>query len=126
MLANGVHHLSYTVTDLERSRAFYESVMGLETISRPEMGIAGIWYSAGNSEIHLIELKGPEKESTKLTPLANHNAFAIDDYQQVLEQLKGHAVEVLETTPERGQMWIRDPDGNVLELIAPPRPPEAD
>jgi len=119
MLANGVHHLSFTVTDLERSKAFYEGVMGLETVPRPEFGIAGVWYSAGNAQIHLIELKGAQKADTPLTPLANHNAFAIDDYQKVLEQLKGQAVEVFETTPEQGQMWIHDPDGNVIELIAP-------
>ena len=119
MLANGVHHLSFTVTDLERSKAFYEDIMGLETVPRPDFGIGGVWYSAGNAQIHLIELKGREKAETKLSPLANHNAFAIDDYQKVLEQLKEHAVEILETTPEQGQMWIRDPDGNVIELIAP-------
>ena len=119
MLANGVHHLSFTVTDLERSRAFYEGVMGLETIPRPDIGIGGIWYSAGNAEIHLIEVPGDDKPQTKLTPRANHSAFAIDDYQRVLEQLKRLGIETLETSPERGQMWIRDPDGNVLELIAP-------
>ncbi len=119
MLANGVHHLSFTVTDLQRSRAFYEGIMGLETVPRPDFGIGGVWYSAGNAQIHLIELKGPDKQAAKLSPLANHNAFAIDDYQKVLEQLNNRGVEVLETSPEQGQMWIHDPDGNVIELIAP-------
>lgn len=123
MLASGVHHLSFTVRDLERARPFYEGILGLETIPRPDFGIPGIWYGAGNSEVHLIELpSGVEAGSPpeKLTPLANHNAFAIDDYQRVLDFLKSSDVEVLETSPERGQMWIRDPDGNVFELIAPP------
>jgi len=119
MLANSVHHLSFTVTDLARAREFYEGVMGLETVPRPDIGIGGVWYSAGNAQIHLIEVPGHEKPETKLTPLANHNAFAIDDYPKILERLKQLGVEVLETTPERGQMWIRDPDGNVIELIAP-------
>jgi catechol 2,3-dioxygenase-like lactoylglutathione lyase family enzyme len=122
MLASGVHHLSFTVSDLERARAFYENVLGLESIPRPEMGIGGIWYSAGNAEIHLIELRGtdPKPVEGKISPLANHNAFAIDDYEAVVAFLKSENIEVLETNAERGQMWIRDPDGNVLELIAPP------
>lgn len=123
MLAGRVHHLSFTVTDLERARAFYEGILGLDRIARPDLGIPGIWYGAGNAEIHLIELPGGTgagKPPEKLTPLANHNAFAIDDYRRVLDFLKSREVEVLETTPERGQMWIRDPDGNVFELIAPP------
>ena len=51
------------------------------------------------------------------TPLANHSAFAIDDYAATLARLKARRVEVLETNAERGQLWVRDPDGNVLELI---------
>ena len=124
MLATGVHHLSFTVKDLESSREFYEGVMGLSSIERPDMGIGGIWYGAGNAQIHLIELPGGAASATppteKLTPLANHNAFAIDDYSKTLEFLKSKEIEVLETSPARGQMWIRDPDGNVLEPIAQP------
>lgn len=122
MLANGVHHLSFTVADLDRSRAFYENVLGLETIPRPDLGIGGVWYGAGDAEIHLIELPGAEPKPVEggISPLANHNAFAIDDYEKVLAFLKQEGVEVLETSAQRGQMWIRDPDGNVLELIAQP------
>ena len=56
----------------------------------------------------------------RLTPLANHSAFAIDDYAKTLERLEARGVEVLQTDARRGQMWIRDPDGNVLELIVSP------
>ena len=124
MIGTGVHHLSFTVADLERARDFYQGILGLETIPRPNLGIAGEWYGAGNAEIHLIELpEGASHAGTppeKLTPLANHNAFAIDDYRETLAYLESKGVEVLPTSPERGQMWIRDPDGNVFELIAPP------
>ena len=47
---------------------------------------------------------------------------AIEDYGATLEALRGHGLEVLETGPERGQLWVADPDGNVIELIAPPAP----
>jgi glyoxylase I family protein len=124
MLGTGVHHLSFTVVDLARAREFYEGILGLETIARPDFGVPGVWYGAGNAEIHLIELPpgatGAGTPPEKLTPLANHNAFAVDDYAKTLAQLQAQGVEVLETSPERGQMWIRDPDGNIFELIAPP------
>ena len=92
MLGTGVHHLSFTVVDLERAREFYEGILGLETIARPDFGVPGVWYGAGNAEIHLIELpKGATGAGTppeKLTPLANHNAFAVDDYSKTLSQLQ--------------------------------------
>lgn len=120
MLARGVHHVSFAVSDLARARRFYEGVLELEAIPRPDLGLPGIWYRAGASEVHLIATppganvgSAPER----LTPLANHSAFAIDDYAATLAHLKARQVEVLETNAERGQLWVRDPDGNVLELI---------
>jgi catechol 2,3-dioxygenase-like lactoylglutathione lyase family enzyme len=49
--------------------------------------------------------------------MAGHAAFAIDDYASALEQLRGAGVQVLEAGAGRGQMWVQDPDGNVLEFI---------
>ncbi len=122
MLAKCVHHVSFAVRDLEKSRAFYQHLLGLEPIDRPEMGLAGAWFAAGNSQVHLIATpKGVEVGTPpeSLTPLANHSAFAIEDYAATLEYLKQRHAEILETKPEIGQLWIRDPDGNVIELIDP-------
>ena len=120
MLAKNVHHISFAVSDLEKSRAFYQDLLGLEPIDRPEMGLQGAWYSAGNSQVHLIATPegvqvGSPPES--LTPLANHSAFAIEDYTATVAYLKERGAEILETKPEIGQLWIRDPDGNIIELI---------
>ena len=123
MIAKRVHHVSFAVADLERSRRFYENVLGLQSIPRPDLGLAGIWYRAGEAEIHLIAT--PEGADVgghpqSISPLANHSAFAIDDYAKVLEHLRSSGLEVMETSPARGQMWVQDPDGNVIEFIAPP------
>ncbi len=120
MLTRGVHHVSFAVSDLERSRRFYEGVLELEPIPRPDLGLPGMWYRAGTSEVHLIATPAGANVGTapdRLTPLANHSAFAIDDYAATLARLKARHAEVLETNAQRGQLWVRDPDGNVLELI---------
>ena len=49
MIANGVHHISFCVSDLDRSRRFYEEILGLAEIPRPDLGLPGVWYSAGNA-----------------------------------------------------------------------------
>ena len=122
MIGSRVHHVSFPVRDLERARAFYEGLLGLEEIPRPDMGLAGAWYRIGDAEIHIIVTPEGADVGTRpagLTPLGPHTAFQIDDYAKTLEALEAREVEVLKTSAENGQMWIRDPDGNVFELIAP-------
>lgn len=116
------HHTSFPVKDLARSRAFYEGVLGLEVIPRPpELRVGGVWYRAGAAEVHLIETPpGVDVGATPptLNPVARHEAFATDDYEAMLAHLRAHGVEVLATSPRVGQMWVRDPDGHILEFIA--------
>ena len=111
MIVKSVHHISFAVRDLAKSLEFYQGLLGLEPIERPNLGIAGAWLAAGNGQVHLIQTP------PGLSPLANHDAFAIEDYAATLASLKARGLEVLETSPEQGQLWIRDPDGNVIELI---------
>lgn len=104
-----------------RSQRFYEDVLGLEPIERPDLGFPGAWYRAGDCEVHLIvpidgmDVGAPPVE---LNPMAVHTAFTIDDYSAVVARLKSAGLELLELGAEAGQLWIRDPDGNVIELIA--------
>ena len=122
MLAKRVHHISFAVSDLDASCEFYESILGLTQVERPDIGLPGAWYAAGDSQVHLIARPdGADVGSPPgaLTPLANHSAFAIESYATTLAFLRERGVEIFETRPEIGQLWIRDPDGNVIELIDP-------
>jgi len=116
-----VHHVSFCVRDLERALDFYERVLGLERIERPDFGpIAGAWLQSGETQIHLIvppEGVDVGRGPGKTLPLANHTAFAIEDYTATRDHLRDAGLEVLETSPEQGQMWVSDPSGNVIEFI---------
>ena len=114
------HHFSFTVSDLERSQAFYGGVLGLEEVERPDFGIPGVWYGVGETQIHLIgkpENADTGTPSPKLTPIANHSAFQIEDYDAAIARLRDTGVEFVELSREVGQIFVRDPDGNIIELI---------
>lgn len=122
MIVKRAHHNSFSVRNLERSDAFYAGLLGLPTIERPDFGIPGTWYQAGDVQLHLIQLpEGAEAglPSATLTPLANHLAFEIDDYEATSAMLKEHGHELIEFGSELGQMFLKDPDGNIIELIQP-------
>ncbi len=121
MISEAVHHVSFSIPELAPSLHFYQEILGFEPIERPSMGIDGAWLRAGNTQIHLIVApEGADIGSTpsKTNPLANHCAFAIDDYEKTRDHLKEHGLEVLEAGVDRGQMWVSDPAGNVLEFIS--------
>lgn len=117
------HHMSFPVADLARARLFYEGVLGLRPIARPDFGIPGVWYQAGSCQVHLIQVPADFDAGTppvSLNPAGRHAAFAVADYDAALEHLRHHQLTVLETSREQGQMWVKDPDGHVIELIVAP------
>ena len=121
MITRSVDHVSFAIDDLDASLHFYRDILGFEDLPRPEMGIGGAWLGAGAAQVHLIvRPEGMElgQNVGRNVPLANHTAFAIDDYEKVRDHLASHGLEVLETNPEQGQMWVNDPSGNVIEFIA--------
>jgi glyoxylase I family protein len=108
------------VRDLARALGFYRDLLGLEILPRPDFGIDGAWLGAGNAQIHLIAtMEGMQVDTPPptLNPAASHLAFTIDDYAATLARVQAASLEVLAAGPEVGQMWVRDPDGHVIELI---------
>ncbi len=113
--------------DLDRAKHFYGDVLGLVEIERPDFGFPGVWYSGGAAsgcEVHLIVPDDGFGDTgappSGLNPMAVHTAFAIDDYDEAVAHFASHGIEVFGLGRDSGQMWVKDPDGNVIELIVPP------
>ena len=116
------HHVAVRVTDVERARRFYEGVLGLAAADRPDFGIPGFWYQLGDVQVHLIgesEKEAKPRPPEKITPLGPHLALAVEDYDRTLAQLEEAGCEVFGLGKEAGQLFVQDPDGNVIELIVP-------
>ncbi len=121
MIARRVDHVSFAVRDLARSLRFYHDVLGLELAPRPDLGIPGAWLTAGDAQVHLIQIPDGFDAGAPppaLNPAASHAAFGIDDYGKALATLRAQDLEVLEFGEASGQMWVKDPDGNIIELIS--------
>jgi glyoxylase I family protein len=116
-----IHHVSLHVNNLERSLEFFQGVLGLEPIARPDMGVEGAWLGLGGSQVHLIvhDERSGDVGSTpnSINPAAQHVAFAVTDYDSTVAHLRTAGLELVETSAARGQCWVQDPDGHVIEFI---------
>ncbi|HYG12701.1 MAG TPA: VOC family protein, partial [Methylophilaceae bacterium] len=52
---NQFMHAGLIVGDLQRSRDFYEGLLGLNpNPARPNFDFEGVWYDIGHNQIHLM------------------------------------------------------------------------
>ena len=91
------NHAAFRVSDVEKATAFYENVVGLKRIPRPNFGFGGAWYGIGNNALHIIS---SENRGQKPDPLGAHVAFDVEDFDETKRTLKEMGIEFLE-----GQTW---------------------
>lgn len=128
MQLDSLDHLVLTVRDLEASIAFYERALGMRVV-RPERGPAALHY--GTQKIHLHGA-GHEfnPKSVHPTPGSGDLCFLtstpVDDWIPHLAGV-GATVE-LGPVPRQGaqgpirSIYLRDPDGNLIEIANPVQP----
>lgn len=109
--ARSLHHASVRVADVERSRAFYEDLLGLAQAPRPDLGFPGVWYALGETQIHLIQ---QPKVFDDIDPTDPHVALEVEDLAAVRRMLEARGIPCRDFGGR--QLWILDPDGNVVEL----------
>ncbi len=142
----GTNHTSFTVSDLDRSVAFFTEALGFALLHRgprdPAMigrvvGVPGadieVAYVQGpGHRLELIEYKAPADrgrvESRPCDAGFAHVAFDVDDIDAALAAAAAHGVtplsepQDLHTGPNTGGrvVYTRDPDGVTVEFIQRP------
>lgn len=128
----GIDHVVLRVADAERAIAFYEGVLGC-TIERriDELGL--IQLRAGSSLIDLVPVTSPLGKAGGAAAgeegrNMDHFALRIEGFDEaaIRAQLEAHGVAPGDVGVRYGaegngpSMYIRDPDGNTVELKGPP------
>jgi catechol 2,3-dioxygenase-like lactoylglutathione lyase family enzyme len=111
-----LNHAAFRVSDVEKATSFYEKVIGLKRIPRPDFPFGGAWYGIGNNALHIISSKN---HGNKPDPLGAHVAFDVEDFDETKRALQEMGIEFLEAPSNMGagrQLWVVDPDGNTVEL----------
>jgi catechol 2,3-dioxygenase-like lactoylglutathione lyase family enzyme len=128
----GIDHVVVRVRDCGQALRFYCDTLGCSVERRiDELGL--IQLRAGSSLIDLIDVASPLGKTGGAGPGAegrNMDHFAVElvefDEAALRSHLEAHGVEpgdVAQRYGARGagpSMYIRDPEGNVVELKGPP------
>ena len=148
MRITGADHTSYTISNLERSLAFYVGILGCEILWQREItskyfgeivGLADCIVNAAHLRIpgseHRIELfeyvqpAGSPADVRTNNVGSSHISFFVDDLNAAYEDLKEKGVRFrsppIEITsgPNKGGwgIYLLDPDGITIELYQPSR-----
>jgi catechol 2,3-dioxygenase-like lactoylglutathione lyase family enzyme len=109
-------HAGLLISDLERSRQFYNGILGLKEKPRPAFDFPGAWYDLGECELHLIVTRDALPPAESRPSRDYHVSFLIDDYEATKQALQSARVSFREGSSGLRQIFVRDPDGNLIEL----------
>lgn len=118
---NHLMHMGLIVTDLEKSRAFYEGLLGFTpNPNRPDFGFEGVWYDIGANQVHLMVVPNPYQGLQRPEHGGRdvHIAFSVDDVEPVRAALEAAGVPYSMSKSGRAALFCRDPDGNAFEFSA--------
>ena len=132
------NHLGHCVTDLERSKRFYTEVLGFEPwreLSFPDEGCASLlrlttpidmtasYLRRDGLVLELLFYAGagaaplPAKERVMNEPGLTHISISVDDVPTTCARVVEYGGEVLEDTDVGAGIFVRDPDGQLIELL---------
>ena len=147
-MIRSVNHVGLTVSSLERALSFYRDVLGLDVVLEQEKrggylaaitGYPGVHVkmaqleASGGGRIELFEYVQPVGSGRPLEPAnvgITHVCLAVDDIREAHRRLVAARAEPfsdpvrLDTGANAGgfDLYVRDPDGIVVELFQPPAP----
>ena len=119
-------HVSITVTDIQKTRDFYTGLLGFQEIPRPAFDFPGIWYSLGGDlQLHIIlndQLVKPAVEREQIIARYPHFAVWTDDCDETAAKIGALGLptrDVISGPTGLRQVFVKDPDGNMVEFIGP-------
>ena len=122
MKIESIDHIVFTVSDISRTCRFYTQILGMEEVTFLNSRKALIF---GNQKINL-HLKGHEfdPKAKRPTPGSADICFIVEtSLREVINRMTKYGIPIDEGPVDRTgaqgaltSIYIRDPDGNLIEL----------
>ena len=119
-----INHTAIFVKDLKTTKAFYEGILGLDTIPEPFHDGKHVWYNMGYPGVamHVIEGATDKKEYYK----NQHTCFSLASVEAFIKILQKNNIQFEDVAGKKNaittridgvkQIWLQDPDGYWIEV----------
>ena len=118
---NGMRHLALTVSDVDRSCAFYQRVFGMKIVWQPDPDNAYLSSGCDNLALHRGDCGDPSAQRL------DHLGFissTIADLESAWEWAQAQRLDIVHPLKRHRDgsvsFYIRDPDGNVIQILYEP------
>ena len=116
----GFDHVSIIVKNAEAALAFYQSLLGVDLLTRPNLGFPGYWIDlyAGQS-LHIMQLDNPNENTVRPDHGGRdyHFALRVDSIEEYVVKLEQLDVTYTRSKSGRQALFIKDLDNNAFELF---------
>jgi len=122
MQINRIDHLVITVADIERTVDFYQRVLGMQRI---EFGAGRVALRCGVQKINLHQLGREFEPRAQQVGAGSADLCFIADtpIDEAIEHIRQQGVNLIDGPVERSgangpivSLYLRDPDGNLVEI----------
>jgi catechol 2,3-dioxygenase-like lactoylglutathione lyase family enzyme len=131
-----MNHIGICVTDLDRASRFYEELFGFENwreLKIPDdpsdrllqvdapLGLTARYLRKGDFVLELLHFDRQGNPAARKRPVnepgLTHLSFSVDDIRQVSARAAELGGTVVEETDIGAALFVRDPDGQLIELL---------
>ena len=114
-MIRGINHVTFSVSDVAGSLAFYRDVLGMRPLCQWPRGA---YLAAGKLWVALVY-----SEEVRQGPLPEYSHVAFDvapaDFQAAAERIRASGAEIFKDNVSEGDsLYFLDPDGHKLEIHA--------
>src|SRR5436190_19061597 len=131
------NHIGHCVADLARSKRFYQEVLDFQPLREitpddalsakllrlePPIGMTASYLARDGLVLELLHfgvdgVAQPYRERVMNEPGLTHLSVSVDDIPATCQQVREHGGEVLDDSDIGFGTFVRDPDGQLIELL---------